>query len=115
MRQEREIGGQLGRPSGARHRTYMRLRDHAERIRGTFDEARCVPAIDDIYRLPLLQSASDTLNRQLRAGIDDAELGGPRDETARRGPAVQWRAPRPKPASRASSARSACFADGGDA
>ena len=74
VRQEREIGGQLGRPSGARYRTYMRLRDHAERIRGTFDEAALRAAIDDIYRLPLLQSAADRLNRQLRVGIDDAEL-----------------------------------------
>ena len=31
-------------------------------------------AIDDIYRYPLRQSAVDTLNRQLRSGVDDAQL-----------------------------------------
>ena len=74
VRQEREIGGQLGRPSGARYRTYTRLKDHAERIRGQFEEAPLRASIDDIYRLPLLRSAADTLNRQLRAGISDVEL-----------------------------------------
>ena len=31
-------------------------------------------AIDDIYRHPLRQSAVDTLNRQLRSGVDDHQL-----------------------------------------
>ena len=74
VQQEREIGGQLGRPPGARRRTYMRLRDHAERMRGTFDEAPLRAAIDDIYRLQLHPFAIETLNRQLRADIDDADL-----------------------------------------
>ncbi len=30
--------------------------------------------IETIYRYPLRQSAADTLNRQLRSGIDDEEL-----------------------------------------
>ena len=33
-------------------------------------------AIEDIYRYPLLQSATDTLNRQLKSGIDDPGLSG---------------------------------------
>ena len=73
-RQEREIGGQLGRQSAARYKTYMRLRDYAEHIRGQFEEAPLRSAIDDIYRLPLLKSASERLNRQLGAGVDDAGL-----------------------------------------
>ena len=74
VHQEKLIGGQLGRPSGARYRTYIRLRDYAESIQGQFDEAPLRAAIDEIYRRPLLRSASDALNRQLRAGIDDAGL-----------------------------------------
>ena len=32
-------------------------------------------AIEEIYKYPLLQSATDALNRQLKSGIDDASLG----------------------------------------
>lgn len=74
VREEREIGGQLGRTSSARYRTYMRLKDYAETVRGQFEEAPLRAAIDDIYRFPLLRSATDALNRQLAAGIDDAGL-----------------------------------------
>ena len=31
-------------------------------------------AIEEIYKYPLLQSATDTLNRQLKSGIGDDEL-----------------------------------------
>jgi hypothetical protein len=31
-------------------------------------------AIDDIYRYPLSATATDTLNRQIRSGIDDQAL-----------------------------------------
>lgn len=44
----------------------------------TPDEAKVLPelrhAIEDIYKFPLLQSATDTLNRQLKSGIDDQRL-----------------------------------------
>ncbi len=30
--------------------------------------------MEDIYRYPLLQATTDTLNRQLKAGIDDHKL-----------------------------------------
>ena len=69
------VGGQLGRPSGARFRTYERLKRYAERIRGTlFESPELVKTIEQIYRYPLRQSAADTLNRQLRTGISDQEL-----------------------------------------
>ena len=75
LTEERLIGGQLGRPSGARFRTYQRLQQYAERIRGTlFDTPELKRAIDDIYRYPLRQAATDTLNRQLRTGITDEAL-----------------------------------------
>ena len=75
VREEKRIGGQLGRPSGARFRTYTRLKQHTEAIKGQlFDVDALHKAIDDIYRYPLRQSAVDTLNRQLRSGVDDVQL-----------------------------------------
>ena len=83
--EEKQVGGQLGRPSGARFRAYERLKSYAEGVRGTvFDTAALRHAIDDIYRYPLRQSAVDALNRQLRSGISDDNLavlvGALRDE-----------------------------------
>ena len=73
--EERSVGGGLGRPSGARFRTYERLKQYAEEVKGTlFDTPELRRAIDDIYRYPLRQSATDTLNRQLRSGILDQAL-----------------------------------------
>jgi len=73
--QEKNTGGQLGRPSGARFKTYERLQRHARDVKGTlFDTKELERAIQDIYRFPLQQSAADILNRQLRAGISDHDL-----------------------------------------
>ena len=72
---EKSAGGGLGRPSGARFRTYERLKAYADQIKGTlFDSDELRRAIDDIYKYPLLQSATDTLNRQLKSGISDQDL-----------------------------------------
>ena len=71
----RNIGGQLGRPSSARYRAYNRLKEYAEGIKGQlFDSEDLRQAINDIYRYPLRQAAVDTLNRQMRSGIDDPGL-----------------------------------------
>ncbi len=77
--EERSVGGQLGRPSGARFRTYERLKKFAEELKGTlfehmFEANLLNKVIEDIYRFPLRQTATDTLNRQLRSGISDASL-----------------------------------------
>jgi superfamily II DNA/RNA helicase len=73
--EEKTTGGQLGRPSGARFRTYERLKRYAEMVRGTlFETDELIKSIDEIYRYPLKQSATDTLNRQLRSGISDEAL-----------------------------------------
>ena len=73
--EEKRVGGQLGRPSGARFRVYTRLKQYAEDVKGQlFDVDALHRAIDDVYQHPLRQSAVDTLNRQLRSGIDDAAL-----------------------------------------
>lgn len=72
---EKSVGGQLGRPSGARFRSYERLKAYAEDVKGTlFDTPELRKAIEDIYKYPLLQSATDTLNRQLKSGVSDQAL-----------------------------------------
>lgn len=73
--EEKTLGGQLGRPSGARFRTYARLKAYAESIKGTlFEQQKLLRAIDEIYQHPLRQAAVDTLNRQLKSGISDIAL-----------------------------------------
>jgi hypothetical protein len=77
VEEEKSVGGQLGRPSGARFRTYERLKAYAAKIKGTlfeFESPELHKAIDEIYRYPLRQSATDTLNRQLKSGISDQDL-----------------------------------------
>jgi hypothetical protein len=87
---EKSVGGQLGRPSGARFRTDERLKAYAGKsgtgvppvshgqdahATGTlFADPELLRAIEEIYRYPLLQSATDTLNRQLKSGISDQVL-----------------------------------------
>ena len=73
--EERTVGGQLGRPSGARFRTYERLTQHAADMEGTlFNTRELKQVIEAIYRYPLRQTATDTLNRQLRSGISNENL-----------------------------------------
>ena len=75
IEEERQVGGQLGRPSGARFRTYERLKDYAREVEGTLFESRdLLRAINDIYRYPVRQATIDTLNRQLRSGISNMAL-----------------------------------------
>lgn len=75
LSEERSIGGQLGRPSGARFRTYERLKDYASEVEGTlYSTPALKQVIEAIYRYPLRQAATDTLNRQLRSGISNADL-----------------------------------------
>lgn len=73
--EERTIGGQLGRPTGARFRTYERLKDYVSEVEETlFDTQDLKKVIDNIYRYPLRQVAKDILNRQLRSSISNQNL-----------------------------------------
>ena len=72
---ESSIGGQLGKKTGAKYRTYMRLVRYYEENKDTlFVTETLKRAIDDLYKYPLRELARDTLNRQLKAGIDDPGL-----------------------------------------
>jgi len=74
--QERTAGGNLGRPSGPRARSYERLKRLADqRKRTLFPDTELELAVDDIYRRPLKEPAYDSLRRQLKSGIGDDDLG----------------------------------------
>ncbi len=74
-KEEKTVGGQLGRPSGARFKTYERLKRYADQIKGTlFDTQDLRRVIEDVYNYPLRPVAVDTLNRLLRSGISDQVL-----------------------------------------
>jgi SNF2 family DNA or RNA helicase len=75
IKEETRIGGQLGRPSGARFRCYERLKAYAASIKGTlFETPELLKAIDEIYRYPLRNTATDKINKVLRGGIIDSQL-----------------------------------------
>jgi superfamily II DNA or RNA helicase len=70
--EEKTLGGSLGRPSGARFRTYEKLKRYAQRVKGTlFDTQQLQRTMEDVYRYPLRESAADALNRQLRTRAED--------------------------------------------
>jgi hypothetical protein len=79
VKERRYVGGQLGKPSGARYRAYQRLRDYASEVAGTllehaFEPGELQRVIEDIYRYPLTETARDSINRQLRARIGNEAL-----------------------------------------
>jgi superfamily II DNA or RNA helicase len=75
LKEEKCVGGQLGRPSGARFRTYERLKQYAEEVKKTlFDRQELPRAIEEIYRYPLREAAKDALNRLLRAHALNEDL-----------------------------------------
>ncbi|MGE5341380.1 MAG: helicase-related protein [Candidatus Omnitrophota bacterium] len=74
-REEKRIGGHLGRKSGPRYRVYTRLKKYEEAMKGSlFEQAELPKALDRIYRYPLKQAAIDMLNIQLKSGVDDRRL-----------------------------------------
>ena len=79
--EERSTHGALGRPSGARFKSYDRLKrllDDQGAERDLFFTDQLVRDIEkamaDIYEYPLFQSAIDIINRQLKTGIGDRDL-----------------------------------------
>lgn len=73
--EEKNTGGTLGRKNGVKYRTYMRLDRYCKDFANTlFINDELKKAIDDIYKFPLKEFARETLNRQMKAGIDDHQL-----------------------------------------
>ncbi|MGH2522998.1 MAG: C-terminal helicase domain-containing protein, partial [Anaerolineales bacterium] len=77
VQEERTAGGQLGRPSGARYKTYTRLKAYYDDLKAhapLLSHEELQRAIDALYRYPLREAAKDILNRQLKARITDDDL-----------------------------------------
>ncbi len=73
------VGGQLGRPTGARFKTYDRLNTYATELRRTLlgdlpESQSLYKALEQIYQYPLRENAKEKLNRQLRSNIRDEDL-----------------------------------------
>ncbi len=72
---DKTLGGGLGRPSGARFRTFERLKRYTDEVRGTlFDTIPLQRTMEDVYRYPLRESAAESLNRELKSGGTDEDL-----------------------------------------
>jgi hypothetical protein len=81
LEEEKSSGGALGRPSGARFKVYERLKRLRAGIgnqRDLFLSAEYVEKLDrvieEIYRYPLYQAATDRINRQIKSGVRDEQL-----------------------------------------
>ena len=77
IKEEKTVGGQLGRPLGARFRAYDRLKRYQDQLKAEdslFLTEDLLKAVDAIYRHPLRTTATDTINRQLKMGISDESL-----------------------------------------
>lgn len=73
--EEKNTGGSLGKKTGAKYRTYMRLDRYCKQYEGTlFVTEQLKKAVDDIYKYPLKEFARETLNRQMKSGISDDQL-----------------------------------------
>ncbi len=67
--------GSLGKKTGIRYKTYMRLDRYINENDGTFfitDQLK--KAVDEIARFPIMEAAKDSINRQLKAGCSDEQL-----------------------------------------
>jgi hypothetical protein len=74
--QDKAVGGGLGRPSSPRRRAYERLKRYSDQqVNTLFRDEELERALDDIYQRPLLETAADLLNRLMRSGVNDEELG----------------------------------------
>jgi hypothetical protein len=75
--ERRTVGGQLGRPSGARYRAYTRLKGYVTELQNSLLAYQAPPllkALDEVYKFPLQEGAKNSLNRQLRSHVSDAAL-----------------------------------------
>jgi hypothetical protein len=82
VEEEKSFGGALGRPSGARFKAYERLKRYREQLGDKRDlfitdahVRRIDRALEEIYRFPLYQTATDTLNRQTQGRHRRPQIG----------------------------------------
>ena len=72
---EKNTGGTLGKKTGVKYRTYMRLDRYCKESQNSlFVSEELKKAVDDIYKYPVKGFARETLNWQVIAGISDDQL-----------------------------------------
>ncbi len=85
--EEKIVGGGLGSATGARYRSYERLKRYALEVKGTlFDTLPLQRTLEDVYKYPLRSVAADILNRHMKTDCTDqtlAELATGLRETGR--------------------------------
>jgi superfamily II DNA or RNA helicase len=73
--EEKIVGGGLGSASGARFRTYERLKRYTLEVKGTlFDTLPLQRTLEDVYKYPLRSIAADILNRHMKTDCTDQAL-----------------------------------------
>ncbi len=73
--EESSTGGSLGRKTGIKYQTYMKVLRFIEENEGTlFVTQEHKKALDDIYKNPLREYAKDVISKQLKSGISDQDL-----------------------------------------
>jgi hypothetical protein len=73
--EEKIVGGGLGSATGARYRTYERLKRYTLAVKGTlFDTLPLQRTLEDVYKYPLRSAATDILNRHIKTDCTDQTL-----------------------------------------
>ncbi|MCK4501135.1 hypothetical protein KAU11_11610 [Candidatus Babeliales bacterium] len=75
IKENKFVGGQLGRPTSARFKVYNILKRYTQDMKDTFfDTPELEKTMEEIYKYPLREVAKDILNRQLKSRIEDQQL-----------------------------------------
>jgi len=75
VKDEKSFGGTLGKKADVKYKVYTRLTTYFEKYKDTlFINDEIKKAIDEIYKYPFREFGRNTLNRQLKAGINDDDL-----------------------------------------
>ena len=70
-----KLGGQLGKTTGARYRSYMRVDSWIKNNKDTlFNTDEIKRAHEDLYNYPLREYAKEVINRELKSGVNDIQL-----------------------------------------
>jgi superfamily II DNA/RNA helicase len=74
--EEKSAGTSLGKKTSVKYRSYMRLDRFCKENDGTlFVTEALKKAVDDILNHTLTEFARETINRQMKAGVSDEQLG----------------------------------------
>lgn len=72
---ETNLGGGLGKPSGARYKAWHVLKRHHESVRDSlFDLPQLQQVADALFRSPLKQNAADAINAQFKIKASDEHI-----------------------------------------